>query len=178
MKLESIDLKQLGEKWVQKQIADDPPLLGLGDLILKDKERMQPRAGRLDLLLQDPESLKRYETEIGLATTEAVLASTPTPASASGRCGVYHRAGRRPDPLASPPLGRPMRERSSSQTPQGGGIANFRHVSSREGRKSMFQFRHMRQPCACGARRAKLALGALGGASRVGVGALSDRWIR
>jgi hypothetical protein len=86
MKLESIDLKQLGEKWVQKQIADDPTLLGLGDLIPKDKERMQPRAGRLDLLLQDPESLKRYETEIGLAATEAVLASTPTPASASGRC--------------------------------------------------------------------------------------------
>jgi hypothetical protein len=37
MKLESIELKHLGEKWVQKQIADDPTLLGLGDLILKDK---------------------------------------------------------------------------------------------------------------------------------------------
>jgi len=69
MKLESIDLKQLGEKWVQKQIADDPTLLGLGDLILKAKERIQPRAGRLDLLLQDPETLKRYETEIQLGAT-------------------------------------------------------------------------------------------------------------
>jgi len=56
MKLETIDLRTLGEKWVQQQIADDPSLLGLGDLVLKDKERIQPRAGRLDLLLQDPDS--------------------------------------------------------------------------------------------------------------------------
>jgi hypothetical protein len=70
MRLESIDLRQLGEKWVQKQIADDPTLLGLGDLILKDKERTQPHGGRLDLLLQDPETLKRYETEIQLGATD------------------------------------------------------------------------------------------------------------
>ena len=56
MKLETIDLRTLGEKWVQQQSADDPSLLGLGDLVLKDKERIQPRAGRLDLLLQDPDS--------------------------------------------------------------------------------------------------------------------------
>jgi hypothetical protein len=31
-------------------------VLGLGDLILRDQERIQPRAGRLDLLLQDPEN--------------------------------------------------------------------------------------------------------------------------
>jgi len=70
MKLETIDLRNLGEKWVQQQIADDPSLLGLGDLILKDKERIQPRAGRLDLLLQDPETLKRYETEIQLGAID------------------------------------------------------------------------------------------------------------
>ena len=34
MKLETVDLRNLGEKWVQQQIADDPSLLGLGDLIL------------------------------------------------------------------------------------------------------------------------------------------------
>jgi hypothetical protein len=44
MKLETINLRASGEKWVQQQIADDPSLLGLGDLILKDKERIQPRA--------------------------------------------------------------------------------------------------------------------------------------
>lgn len=73
MKLESISLKRSGtlnEKWVQDQIADDPALLGLGDLVLKDKERMQPNAGRLDLLLQDPETLKRYEVEIQLGATD------------------------------------------------------------------------------------------------------------
>ena len=70
MKLQSITLRDLGEKWVQRQIADDPTILGLGDLVLKDRERRQPRAGRLDLLLQDPESLKRYEVEIQLGATD------------------------------------------------------------------------------------------------------------
>lgn len=53
------------------QVADDPSILGLGDLVLKDKERIQQGAGRLDLLLQDPETLKRYETEIQLGATDA-----------------------------------------------------------------------------------------------------------
>jgi hypothetical protein len=69
MKLESVSIKrseQLTEKWVQDQIADDPSLLGLGDLELKDKERIQSNAGRLDLLLQEPVTLKRYEVEIQL----------------------------------------------------------------------------------------------------------------
>lgn len=73
MKLEAISLKRstdLTEKWVQEQIADDPSTLGLGDLVLKDKERIQPNAGRLDLLLQDPETLKRYEVEIQLGSTD------------------------------------------------------------------------------------------------------------
>jgi hypothetical protein len=42
------------EKWVQDLIAKDTSILNLGDLIKKDIERPQPRAGRLDLLLQDP----------------------------------------------------------------------------------------------------------------------------
>ena len=58
------------ESWIQEQLANDPSLLGLGDLILKDKERMQPRAGRLDLLLQDVESKRRYEVEIQLGKTD------------------------------------------------------------------------------------------------------------
>src|SRR4029079_16893086 len=33
-------------------------------------ERIQPNAGRLDLLLQDPESLKRFEVEIQLGGTD------------------------------------------------------------------------------------------------------------
>lgn len=72
MKLESVSLKRsntLTEKWVQDQIADDPSILGLGDLSIIDKERIQPNAGRLDLLLRDPETLKRYEIEIQLGAT-------------------------------------------------------------------------------------------------------------
>jgi len=61
---------QLNEGWLQERIAKDPSILGLGDLILKDKERLQPRAGRLDLLLQDPDSNKRYEVEVQLGKTD------------------------------------------------------------------------------------------------------------
>lgn len=55
------DDSRLNEIWLQEEIAKDPGILGLGELVLKDKERIQPRAGRLDLLLQDPETNKRYE---------------------------------------------------------------------------------------------------------------------
>jgi len=58
------------ESWIQDQIAADPSILGLGDLVLKDKERIQPRAGRLDLLLQDIESKRRFEIEIQLGKTD------------------------------------------------------------------------------------------------------------
>jgi hypothetical protein len=60
----------LNEKWLQQRIADDPSLLGLGDLDVKDIERNQPRAGRLDVLLNDPESNTRYEVEIQLGATD------------------------------------------------------------------------------------------------------------
>jgi predicted transport protein len=44
--------------------------LGLGSLVLRDRERIQPRAGRLDLLLQDTETYKRYEVELQLGNTD------------------------------------------------------------------------------------------------------------
>src|SRR5215471_10331159 len=59
----------LNEQWVQGLIAADPAILGLGDLVLRDKERIQPRAGRLDLLLQDAEK-RRYEVEVQLGPTD------------------------------------------------------------------------------------------------------------
>ncbi|MFV1878394.1 hypothetical protein [Nioella sp.] len=58
------------ENWVQDIIANDPSILGLGDLVLRDRERIQNRAGRLDLLLQDPETYKRYEVELQLGATD------------------------------------------------------------------------------------------------------------
>lgn len=73
VRLDTVSIKghpELNEAWVQQVIAEDPTILGLGDLILRDKERPQPRAGRLDLLCQDRESDKRYEVEIQLGATD------------------------------------------------------------------------------------------------------------
>jgi hypothetical protein len=42
----------------------------LGDLVQKDRERIQPRAGRLDLLLQDRETGKRHAVEIQPGKTD------------------------------------------------------------------------------------------------------------
>lgn len=64
------DHAELDERWLQDRIGDDPSLLGLGDLVLRDRERPQPRAGRLDLLLQDTETNKRYEVEVQLGRTD------------------------------------------------------------------------------------------------------------
>ena len=77
---EPISLKlhpQFNERWVQDLVATDPSMLGLGDLVLRQRERTQPRAGRLDLLLQDPETQRRYEVELQLgATDEAHIVRT------------------------------------------------------------------------------------------------------
>ena len=73
IKPERITLKnhpELNEKWVQDRIAEDSSILGLGDLVLKDKERRQPKAGRLDLLLQAVDSDRRYEVEVQLGETD------------------------------------------------------------------------------------------------------------
>ncbi len=73
VKHEKLSLKnhpQFDETWVQKKISEDPAILGLGELVLRDKERIQPRAGRLDILLQDTESDRRYEVEIMLGATD------------------------------------------------------------------------------------------------------------
>ena len=73
VKLQTISLKghpELNEQWVQDRIAEDPSILGLGDFVLKDRERSQPKAGRLDLLLQDPETNRRYEVEIQLGKSD------------------------------------------------------------------------------------------------------------
>ena len=59
VKPELISLKNhpdYNKRWVQEKIAEDPSLLGIGVLVVRDAERIQVRAGRLDLLLQDPET--------------------------------------------------------------------------------------------------------------------------
>ena len=73
VKLKTLNLKNhptLNERWLQDVIAEDPSILGMGDVILKDQERIQSRAGRLDLLLQDADGHGRYEVEIQLGATD------------------------------------------------------------------------------------------------------------
>jgi hypothetical protein len=64
------DHPEFDEAWLRNVIAADPSILGLGDLVLKETERMQPKAGRLDLLFQDSEIDKRYEVEIMLGRVD------------------------------------------------------------------------------------------------------------
>src|SRR3972149_2160047 len=64
------DHPEFDEPWLRDVIANDPSILGLGELVLKETERMQPKAGRLDLLLQDAEEEKRYEVEIMLGRVD------------------------------------------------------------------------------------------------------------
>ena len=61
---------EYNEKWVQDRIGQNPAILGLGELVLRDRERNHPRAGRLDLLLQDPDTKRRYEVELQLGASD------------------------------------------------------------------------------------------------------------
>src|SRR5271154_1248109 len=64
------DHPEFDEAWLRNIISADPAILGLGDLVLKETERMQPKAGRLDLLFQDAELDKRYEVELMLGRVD------------------------------------------------------------------------------------------------------------
>lgn len=70
----SISLKkhpEINESWVQQVLYENPNLLGLSPTITsRDKERIQPSGGRLDLLLQDEETNVRYEVEVQLGATD------------------------------------------------------------------------------------------------------------
>src|SRR5436309_1043217 len=73
VKHEKILLKNhplFNEAWLRDRIAEDPSILGLGDLDVRAVERPQPGAGRLDLLLVDPEAGKRYEVELMLGAVD------------------------------------------------------------------------------------------------------------
>jgi hypothetical protein len=73
VKADSIRLKghpRLGEAWLQNIIADDPSILGFGDLQLIQRERRQHSGGRLDLLLSHTELNRRYEVELQLGATD------------------------------------------------------------------------------------------------------------
>ena len=58
------------EKWLHDRIADDPAILGLGEVRVLDRERAIQGGGRLDLLLLDEDNNRRYEVEIQLGPTD------------------------------------------------------------------------------------------------------------
>lgn len=72
-KPEHISLKahpQYNEQWLEQCIADDPGILRLGELDVIERQRVQERAGRLDMLLADMEQNRRFEVEIMLGPTD------------------------------------------------------------------------------------------------------------
>jgi RecB family endonuclease NucS len=72
MKHEVVSLKNhpsFSESWLQDIIANDPSVLGLGDLDMIERERVLEHAGRLDLLLNDGDGT-RYEVELMLGPTD------------------------------------------------------------------------------------------------------------
>lgn len=72
-KTEIISLKnssEYNEKWLQKIIEEDPSILNLGDLELRQSEKTMSGGGRLDTILFDPVNNRRYEVEIQLGKTD------------------------------------------------------------------------------------------------------------
>lgn len=72
-KHEKLNLRRcadFSEKWLHDRICEDPTILGLGDVEVLDRERVQQGAGRLDVLLYDAELSRRYEVEIMLGPTD------------------------------------------------------------------------------------------------------------
>jgi hypothetical protein len=67
-----VALRSLGldERWLQDRIAEDPSLLGLGDLDVIRRERNQGSGGRIDFLMHDPEDDIRFEIEIMLGALD------------------------------------------------------------------------------------------------------------
>lgn len=64
------DHPDFSEKWLEDQIVENPSILKLGEVEVRGRQRAQPRAGRLDLLLEEAESRKRYEVELQLGKTD------------------------------------------------------------------------------------------------------------
>lgn len=58
------------EFWLRDKIFDDPTIIGLGNLQAVSNEKTQPKGGRLDLLLKNPDDESMYEVEIQLGPTD------------------------------------------------------------------------------------------------------------
>src|SRR4051812_48565824 len=58
----------LNESWLRERIVDDPSVLGLGELRLADEGRL--RDGRLELLLRDPATGRRFTLLVRVGPAE------------------------------------------------------------------------------------------------------------
>ncbi len=65
--LSSLGIK---ESYIQNIINENPAVLGLGDLVVVEKERKQSSGGRIDFLLKDPNDNTMYEVEFMLGETD------------------------------------------------------------------------------------------------------------
>ena len=63
-------IPEINESIIQKMIADNPSVLGLGDLEHIQREKVQDTGGRLDILLRNPDTGKRYEVEVQLGQVD------------------------------------------------------------------------------------------------------------
>ena len=71
-KSEIIALSEAGlsEVELENLIVEDPGILGLGEVVLIQRQRRQERAGRLDLLLEDREGESRFEVELKIGSLD------------------------------------------------------------------------------------------------------------
>lgn len=60
----------LNEAWLQQQVLADPSLLGLGDLHVIQREKIQLSGGRIDFLMADFENETRFEIEVMLGPVD------------------------------------------------------------------------------------------------------------
>ena len=67
-----VSLQSLGidEAYLERFIDADPTVLGLGQVLVVERQRRQEKAGRLDLLLQDVSEDVRYEVELMLGSAD------------------------------------------------------------------------------------------------------------
>jgi len=72
IRAQKVSLSSLGlnEKWLQDQIEEDPSILGLGDLTVYKREKIQSSGGRIDFLMSNPDTESMYEIEIQLGKTD------------------------------------------------------------------------------------------------------------
>jgi len=64
------DIPDIDERWIRNRIEEDPSILGLGELEVRHRERVLPGRGRVDFVLEDRESGRRYVVEIQLGATD------------------------------------------------------------------------------------------------------------